>query len=370
MGSPSPTSPSPEPTWPRVLRWSAFLLLGRLLVGQFIAIARGVERSDPPSFLEWARYLREIELPNFLAWGAVLPLLVLIGLRLPLERGFRLRSLLRHVGCMLALVPLLHLLVAVAWQLTHAWVPGYTWGGMVRHLWREDSSAWLGQTFWAGFGYATVMAVIHVAKDRFTLKRRLEEADLLEGRLALADLRTLKMQLNPPFLFDTLRALRGLIDTGPTEAQRMVGLLGELLRRSLRESHLQEVTLLQELELVKVFLRIEQLRSPLEIQVEVEEGTGQALIPHLLLLRLVEGSTRPSPGASPRVRIHPTRLGDRLRIVVETPGPLPLDLVRPGSAPDTPMICTREPGGHRLVLDLPFRQAPCSPEALRPGGTP
>jgi hypothetical protein len=105
----------------------------------------------------------------------------------------------------------------------------------------------------------------------------------LEARLNQANLQTLKMQLQPHFLFNTLNA-----------ADDMIGSLSQFLRMCLDVSSQNEVPLQKELEFVNRYLDIQQTRfgGRLRIQREIDPLAGGAMVPPLLLQPLVENSIR------------------------------------------------------------------------------
>jgi LytS/YehU family sensor histidine kinase len=108
-------------------------------------------------------------------------------------------------------------------------------------------------------------------------------------------------------------------------ADRMMGRLGELLRKTLNTSGAEEVPLREELETLGTYLEIEHTRfgDRLTTQVEVEPETLGALVPFLLLQPLVENAVRHgvAPHAKPgSIAVHARRLGSRLVIEVRDSG--------------------------------------------------
>ena len=168
--------------------------------------------------------------------------------------------------------------------------------------------------------------------NRFVERRqeamRLElRASELQSQLARAQLGALKDQLQPHFLFNTLNAIMTLVrqQKGP-EAERMLGRLADLLRCVLEDIHAQEVPLRRELEYLRLYLSIEEVRfeDRLRAVVDAEAGILDALVPHLCLQPIVENAIRHglgrSAGAS-RIAIGARREGDRLVLSVEDDGP-------------------------------------------------
>ncbi|MEO5558427.1 MAG: histidine kinase [Dokdonella sp.] len=110
-----------------------------------------------------------------------------------------------------------------------------------------------------------------------------------------AQLRMLRYQLNPHFLFNTLNAISTLILDGRREqANGMVGALSGFLRYSLDNDPQQKVTLDQEIGAVKRYLAIEQLRfgDRLKVGILVTSPAGTALVPSLILQPLIENAVK------------------------------------------------------------------------------
>ncbi|MGH7587264.1 MAG: sensor histidine kinase [Gemmatimonadota bacterium] len=116
----------------------------------------------------------------------------------------------------------------------------------------------------------------------------------LEAQLAQAHLDALRVQLQPHFLFNTLHAISALMDEDLEQARRMLVRLGDLLRMTLETQGTHEVTLQQELECTELYLDIERVRFPeqLEVDLLVDPETLEALVPSLILQPLVENSIR------------------------------------------------------------------------------
>ncbi len=110
-----------------------------------------------------------------------------------------------------------------------------------------------------------------------------------------AQLKMLRYQLNPHFLFNTLNAISTLILEEQIEsANRMVTRLSSFLRYSLDNDPMQKITLAKELNALKLYLDIEKVRfeDRLDLQLDIEEEADRALIPSLLLQPLVENAIK------------------------------------------------------------------------------
>jgi two-component system, LytTR family, sensor kinase len=123
---------------------------------------------------------------------------------------------------------------------------------------------------------------------------RERQASALATELVQARLQALRMQINPHFLFNTLNTISALIHENPDAADRMIVRLSELLRRTLDRGDVQEVPLREELEFLRLYLGIEQMRFPdrLTVTFDIEPKTQDWLVPHLILQPLVENALR------------------------------------------------------------------------------
>jgi LytS/YehU family sensor histidine kinase len=147
---------------------------------------------------------------------------------------------------------------------------------------------------------ATFVVVAQVLEDarrhRLQLLRELRlQADLARVELERgeAELRALRMQLQPDFLFDTLHSAAALLHTAPRAAEKMVLRLTDVLRRVLSGTPRADVSLEEEIETAKPFLEIELLRmSGLRIDWDVDRNALDAIVPHMILQPLAHGALR------------------------------------------------------------------------------
>lgn len=147
------------------------------------------------------------------------------------------------------------------------------------------------------FNWLIYWVIVAVAQA-FDYYQRFRERELraaeLEKRLVEAKLQALQMQLNPHFLFNTLHSISSLMHQDVEAADRMVSRLGELLRAALEGSDTQEVALCQELDFLRRYLEIEQIRFGSRLMVHIEMGpeVWEAQVPNLILQPLVENAIR------------------------------------------------------------------------------
>jgi two-component sensor histidine kinase len=158
-----------------------------------------------------------------------------------------------------------------------------------------------------------------------SFSRATEEREQLEARLARAQLQSLRLQLHPHFLFNTLNTINALIGTDRHAAERVISGLSELLRMSLSSASEQEVSLARELELLAHYIAIQQIRfqDRLTVNFRIDPDARYALVPNLMLQPLVENAIRHgiAPRAAPgNVLVTATRRGDRLELTVVDDG--------------------------------------------------
>ena len=160
--------------------------------------------------------------------------------------------------------------------------------------------------------------------------RQYRSAELRQSELAralhLAELRLLKSQLNPHFLFNALNTVRSLIADDPARAQDAVTRLANTLRYTLSSAQEELVTLAQELEIVQDYLDLESLRleDRLSIDCEVTDEARSATIPVMLLQTIVENAIKHGIAELPAGGVLRIRgeLRDRdLVLEVENPRP-------------------------------------------------
>jgi len=158
---------------------------------------------------------------------------------------------------------------------------------------------WTSLTLWAlnqdAFDtYGTLVAIAHVWMYYERVRDREVKTSQLESQLARTQLEMLKLQLQPHFLFNTLNAISALMHQNVYAAQNMLSRLSDLLRMSLENVAVQEVPLKNEIEFVRSYLHIEQVRfqDRLSITLDIDPETLDAMVPNMLLQPLVENSVR------------------------------------------------------------------------------
>jgi len=214
------------------------------------------------------------------------------------------------------------------------------------------------------------------AREREAFELRVHASELAQ-QLATAQLSALKMQLQPHFLFNTLGAIIVLIQQQRTgEAEAMVARLGDLLRLALEDVHVQEVPLWRELEFLRLYLSIEEVRfrDRLHVRVTAAPDLSDALVPHMVLQPIVENAIRHGLGQSEEavtIDVSATTRDGSLVLVVSDDGPglQPVAPEHPGIGlantrsrlgrlygPAASLVAENtDPHGARIVITLPLR---------------
>jgi two-component system LytT family sensor kinase len=251
--------------------------------------------------------------------------------------GFLLSALLRYVYRRLwGRAPL----VVIPAVLFAAWLTALIWRVIVNSATNQLIEDWLGKEPW----YAIFMGALPSMylllcwsglyfgiKYYETLQH--EREDLLKASALAqeAQVKMLRYQLNPHFLFNTLNAISTLILDGQGKvASQAIGRLSEFLRLTLDQDPMKKVTLRHELEALNLYLGIEQFRfgDRLRLEFEIDEAALPGLVPSLILQPLVENSLK--------YAIAPREEGGRLRIIAELEGPQ-LKLVVADDGPGLPI---------------------------------
>ena len=173
---------------------------------------------------------------------------------------------------------------------------------------------------WAAiyFGYRLQQMLKTAQLDRLRLDAAVKESEL----------KALRSQVNPHFLFNSLNTIRALIDEDRLKAREGITRLAELFRASLRSSEVDTVSLRTELQTVNAYLGLEKLRfeDRLQIRMEVDPKAMEMTIPPFVLQTLVENAFKHG--------IYPQSAGGVISCVIQaTPEGMQVSVTNPGQLP-------------------------------------
>jgi len=360
-----------EINWRRAaLFFSGWTLVGIIFAGISYAAAVG-ENNKEFGFVSALR----LNLVQFYLWAILSPLLFRFSCRFPIEfRPLNLRNLLLYFPALISFAGIHQVIhLAVLWSITPRW--------------RRQFPALIDcYRAYFGFGFyidLIIALLIVIAAHALLYYQNFRASELtqssLKTQLAQAQLRALKMQLHPHFLFNTLHSISSLVLEDPPKANSMIAQLGDFLRLTLENSNQQLVSLKEETEFLSCYLEIEQVRfgDRLTVALELEPQTLSVQVPHLILQPVVENAIQHAIAprtARGHINIEAKRLNNLLRLEVRDDGPgiasndallgtegVGLSNVRArlhqiyGSNFRFELMNARN-GGLTVVMEIPFRQ--------------
>jgi sensor histidine kinase YesM len=276
------------------------------------------------TFTEWPAslpFLLALNLGYWYSWACLTPAILYLARLAPsFDRGSWKRALAVHIPGVF-LITTVHVVLTVSSQTVIVWLVGQeqrSWTEEFQRMYFNNFD-WEMMTYWAIVGLSHALRYHNEAQDRAL------RASQLETHLVESQLQALQRQLQPHFLFNTLNTISALMHRDINAADDMIAKLSDLLRISLHNVGVQEVTLKQELDFLSKYLEIEQtrFRDRLTVVFDVQPDTLDALVPNLVLQPLVENSIkhgigpRPTPG---RIEIRSRRLGSMLELEVKDNG--------------------------------------------------
>ena len=244
------------------------------------------------------------------------------------------------------------------------------------------------------FGYFSIVVIFYMAAFSLAFPavhsvqyarmfyRELRETELQEERLkalaAEAELKALKAQINPHFLFNTLNTIAHLIRTDPPRAERTVEKLADIFRYALFSMEKDSVPLQEELGFIQGYLDLEKERfgDRLQVNLSIARDTHSISVPPLILQPLVENALQHGQGPQGEVELElATSLSDDfLEIAIKDQGPGMQTIVakQPGRGIGLRNVRERlertygeqygleigpnEPRGTKVVISIPRRQ--------------
>jgi signal transduction histidine kinase len=229
--------------------------------------------------VEWGQIAAR-RLASWYSCAVFIPFFVVATRRWPLDRRHLATRLPLHLGLTLGsavgAMALLHL--------AYPFLPGKEPTPLADML--------VGGAISEAIAFGCVVAVLHAWEFYRRYRERETLAAQLQARLSDAQLRALRAQLNPHFLFNTLNAATALLHRDPDAADAMLTRLGELLRLTLRAEPEHETPLHEELALLERYLAIMRIRfaDRVTVRCEMDPRVADALVPSFILQPLVENA--------------------------------------------------------------------------------
>jgi signal transduction histidine kinase len=278
-------------------------------------------RNFTPSLIE---PLALLTLFYWLPWVLFAPLVAAGSARFPIRPDNWPRALLLHALLLLGIALVHGLGIGILYHYLEA--PGTVmasyqpWQHAGHYLFGDD------MLLFDTVVYAGLAATLNIRNFYEIVRQQELDASKLNQRLAELRLQTLRMQIDPHFLFNALNAVSVLIKKGENErAEQTLARLSNFFRRTLESSDRHWVTLDEELELVRQYIAIVQVRfgDRLSVSERCDESVRATPVPAMLLQPLVENAVTHGFGD----KVGPCSLklacradGDRLAITIEDDG--------------------------------------------------
>jgi two-component system sensor histidine kinase AlgZ len=206
--------------------------------------------------------------------------------------------------------------------------------------------------------YLLTVAVTYLLISIETTRAAEKTALELQVLAREAELKALRTQINPHFLFNSLNSISALTSSDPGAARAMTIRLADFFRTTVAFGSLDMATLKQEFALVQQFLEIEQIRfgSRLETSIELDPAAAPCLVSPLLIQPLVENAVRHGIAGMVEggcIRVDARRIDDRIVITVDNPTDPDLPL-RLGTGVGLTNVRRRIEGlyGSRATMDI------------------
>jgi hypothetical protein len=256
------------------------------------------------------------------AWAVLTPAVLVAVRRWPLDAKPVYRPFLAHAAVS-GLLSAVQMVITVGLRALafHLW-DGV---GLIEELRKNATpTAFVWGVFTGVVYYAMIVMVYTALRFRSLYVAERLSAAALEAELARSKLDTLRSQLRPHFLFNTLNAISVFVTEDAEKAQQMLLRLSTLLRRSLdQEAH--EVPLKEELAFVNDYLEIQRGRfgDQLAVEVAVDPAVMEARVPVFLLQPLVENAIEhgKSDNGCTTIALSAGRERDELQITLVDDGP-------------------------------------------------
>jgi len=271
--------------------------------------------------MNWADFA-DIAIPQFgraAMWAFMAPFILALRSRVPLSSGCWVGGILFHIT--------FSFIVMATYYLGR--IEGYAvfFGPLKEGFWHTANREFYGHNFVDMACYWAVLAFGYGSELQRKFRNEEIRAAQLESRLIEAELKALREQIKPHFLFNTLNTISALVRDGQNElAVTLLARLGSLLRMSLDGNRENESTLRVEMDFLDRYIEIQKARFPdrLSVDVSVAEAAMSARVPWLLLQPIVENAILHgvAPKSSPgKVEILAHLDKEQLHLEVRDDGP-------------------------------------------------
>lgn len=317
----------------------------------------------PVSF--WAVFA--VQLCHWETWTVAGPIVAGLERRWPLQPPHKRRSLVKHlIAAPIVAVTVILCSVALFQVLIRLPIPPEWFANFNKTLKGSLAFFVLAYGHFQMLIYAAIVAVANAKRSNQMLRERDTEALRLRNELADARLTTLRTQLQPHFLFNTLHTIGSLVMQRQNQrAVELIAELGELLRTTLAHRDTDLAPLGEELAHLRRYLRIEEARfsDRLTVTWDIEDAALGAMIPPFILQPIVENAFRHGISKMPgdvTLRIAARREEGELRVVIDNDGPpLPAGMAAAAAVRGYGLrnvrerLAARRPPGRLLLEDRP-----------------
>ena len=254
-----------------------------------------------------------------LMWALMAPLILMLRARVPLGAGHWVGGVGFHFA--------MSFVVMATYYLGRMLAYGILYGEPFAEFWESALKSFYGRNlidmayYWAVLGFGYSLEIYQRYKNE-----ELRSAQL-EACLVEAELKALREQLRPHFLFNTLNTIAVLVREEKNDAAvTLIARLSSLLRMSLDHTRVHEVTLRQEMDFLELYVEIQRARfsDRLQVEIAIEPAAMEARIPNLILQPIVENAILHgvAPKAGPgRVTVRGRIAAGQLHLEVSDDGP-------------------------------------------------
>lgn len=264
----------------------------------------------------------QVALPQFqraVLWAVLLPVVIWLREAVPLSRGRWVGGVAFHLVVSLALM--------AGFYLARIAVSMLSLGEPLETFWQEAWRSFYGRNLIDVVYYWSVIGVTYALRLREKYHRESLRTAQLEAQLVQAELKALKHQLNPHFLFNTMNTISVLVrEHRNDEAVQLIARLSSLLRTTLESNRVHTVTLRQELDFLSRYLEIQKARfgERLAYSADADPEALRAMVPNLILQPVVENAILhgvAQKAEAGHVVIHARVRDRRLELEVRDDGP-------------------------------------------------